>query len=231
MNNTYYNKNISLTVLSLAIALSTSLSAAQHSERSRIGTQLSSSDETLPHRTMSVIKGVQTMIFSDVSRVDNKKDYEFYKLTSTWSNTKPKENEIIKYNAEQIHKGEEGYVETVANDELRRYMYTPGENFSDPIQLAYSLDSLNDDGSNKFAWGVCTITVLSLATLVQRLESAIKEEEQARESGIRQLNLNQTKLATALSILNCRMGALTNQINELNANPCGWGEWFKSLWR
>ena len=230
MKNTYHNKNLSLTVLALAIALSTSLSAAYTAGESRYAIQLSSSEETLPRLAVSAKGGMQTEIVLD-SSVEVNGDYKFDKLTSL-PKTNPAENEINKYVAERILKGEEGYVVATKKslDSKIHYIFTPGENFSGQIHLAYS-NTTGDKGSPNFVWGVCTITVQSLADRVLQLESAVKEEELARKSGISQLNLNQTKLATALSILNCRIGALTNQINELNANPCSWGEWFKSLWR
>ena len=49
------------------------------------------------------------------------------------------------------------------------------------------------------------------------IEKAVSKEERACKSGICQLN--------------CRIEALTNEINALNATPCSWGGWIKSLWR
>ncbi len=221
MRNTYCNRNISLTVLALAIALSTSLSAAQVSAPPRYVTQLNSFDETLPRITVPAIGGVQTEIFLDKgqelasSYSFDKNSYQFNKLTSTLRTLK--ENETFTYDATQILKGEEGYVDIVKNDGLTRYMYTPEELFVGQIQLAYR----NSKGKNSNLWGVCTIDVKpGLAKRILQLEKAVREEK----CEVRQLNVNQTQLATVLSILNSR-------IDELNATPCSWGGWFKSLWR
>ena len=82
-----------------------------------------------------------------------------------------------------------------------------------------------------------TETVQRLADRVQKLETesmrkeimllienAVNKEERARMREMHQLELKQIQLATVLSILNSR-------IDELNATPCSWGGWFKSLWR
>ncbi|MEI6628448.1 MAG: hypothetical protein WCN27_03485 [Alphaproteobacteria bacterium] len=217
MRNTYYNRNISLTVLTFAIALSTSLSAAQVLAPVRYSIQLDSFDEKLPPITVPAIGGVQTEIFLDKGRElastynFDKNSYQFYKLTPTLRTLK--ENETFNYDATQILKGEEGYIDIVKNGDLTSYMYTPEELFVGQIQLVYR--------NNSNLWGVCTIDVKpGLAKRVQQLEKAVREEK----CEVRQLNVNQTQLATVLSILN-------NWIDELNAKPVGLGEWFKWLWR
>ncbi|MEI6628447.1 MAG: hypothetical protein WCN27_03480 [Alphaproteobacteria bacterium] len=234
MGNTYRNRNISLTVLALAIALSTSLSAAsdKYEEFALLG------DATLEHKTfITPANTLKNFRLLDAKGND-------YAMGSHTIGIKKGDGVAYTTNTSQV-----GTILKLATN--TGYTYTPPSTITteSTFDLVYYWDNLG----NRY-WGNLTLMVYPksgvspnpindntevqrLADRVQKLETesmrkeimllienAVNKEERARMREMHQLELKQIQLATVLSILNSR-------IDELNATPCSWGGWFKSLWR